>query len=91
MLRFFWHLVRHRPVAALRHGAALAVCLALSGCCVEMNLRGEGFPQNDLADLAGDLRGADGEDDPAAFSNKAKQISRNLGSGQQLRQTGNLR
>ena len=58
--------------------ALLAVCLGVSGC-TNLNLRGEGFPDNDLSDLAGQIRRGDQDVHSDAFSNKARQIDRNLG------------
>jgi hypothetical protein len=58
--------------------AVLVVCLGMSGCS-NLNLRGERFSDNELSDLAGELRQTDATGPSDAFSNKARQIDRNLG------------
>lgn len=58
--------------------AVLAVCLGVSGC-TNLNLRGDGFTDNELSNLAGQIRGGDQTVQSDAFSNKARQIDRNLG------------
>ena len=58
----------------------LAVCglLAVSGCA-NLNLRGEEYPDNSMSDLAQRIRQVDNQAQSFAFSNKARQIDRNLG------------
>jgi len=58
--------------------AVLAVGLGVSGC-THLNLRGEGFADNDLSNLAGQIRRGNQDVPSDAFSNKARQIDRNLG------------
>ena len=58
--------------------ALVIVCLGLTGCC-NWGLRGEEFPENDLSKLPRQFRAADPDLEPFAFSNKARQIERNLG------------
>ncbi len=58
--------------------AVLVVCLGQSGCS-NLNLRGEGFAEDDLSNLARQARRADDVGHSDAFSNKARQIDANLG------------
>ena len=58
--------------------ATLVVCLGLSGC-TSPSLRGDGFPEDDLSTWAGRMRLADELGQSHAYSNKARQIDRNLG------------
>jgi hypothetical protein len=60
-------------------GLALALLVTVSGCCSTTNLRGDGYPQDELSGWVGQVRGTGQEDDTFVFSNKAKEISRNLG------------
>jgi hypothetical protein len=66
-------------------GIALAVLVSVSGCSSTMNLRGEGYPKDELTGWVGQIRGTGEEDDTFVFSNKAKEISRNLGGSRPLR------
>jgi hypothetical protein len=59
--------------------AILGVSLALAGCCSSLNLRGEGYPEDELSTWVGQFREAGDDDDAFVWSNKAKQINRNLG------------
>lgn len=58
--------------------ALLAGCLGMSGC-TNLNLRGDGFTDNELSNLARQVRGGDHPGQSDAFSNKARQIDMNLG------------
>jgi len=58
--------------------AALVACLGMSGC-TNLNLRGGSFPENDLSSWGRQMRGADALGLSQAFSNKARQIDRDLG------------
>ena len=66
--------------------ALLAACLGTSGCA-NLNLRGEYFPDNDLANLARQMRQVDELGPSDAFSNKARQIDRDLGGSRPIRPT----
>jgi len=55
-----------------------AILLAASGC-TNMNMRGEGFADDPMTDLARRLRQVDEQAESFAFSNKARQIDRDLG------------
>ena len=57
---------------------AAVACLLLSGCA-SWNLRGESYPEGEMSQMVQQLRPPDGEGDSFAFSNKARQIDRNLG------------
>jgi len=56
----------------------LLACLSFSGCC-RLDLRGEGFADDDLASYAGKMRPRDENNEPFSFSNKGRQIESNLG------------
>lgn len=58
--------------------ALLLVCLGLAGCS-NLDLRGERFSDNELSNLAGEMRHSDATASSDAFSNKARQIDKNLG------------
>jgi hypothetical protein len=55
-----------------------------------MNLRGDGFVDNELSNLAGQMRQADELGRSHAFSNKARQIDRNLGGSRPGTPSDNL-
>ena len=58
---------------------ALVGCLGLSGCMSLDELRGDRFPEDESAKLWRDLRSHDKNTDSFLSSNKARQISRDLG------------
>lgn len=78
MFRLVSTLVRRLSLGRLFGCVVLAASLGILGCA-NLNLRGTGFPENDLADWGRTVRGADAEETSHAFSNKARQIDRNLG------------
>ena len=78
MFRFLFTLVDRLPLGRWLCLSVLAVCLGTAGCS-PMNLRGEPFADNELSNFAGELRHADQTGPSDAFSNKARQIDRNLG------------
>jgi len=78
MFRSVSTLVRRLPLGRLFGCVVLAVSLGILGCA-NLNVRGSGFPENDLADWGRKVRGGDAQQTSHAFSNKARQIDRNLG------------
>ncbi len=58
--------------------AMLAACLVLPACSAPQ-LRGEPFPEDESAAILRKLRRSDVSDRSHAFSNKARQIDRDLG------------
>jgi hypothetical protein len=58
--------------------ALLAACLGISGC-THVNLRGDGFADNELSNIAREMRQADESGPSHAVSNRARQIDRSLG------------
>jgi type IV pilus biogenesis protein CpaD/CtpE len=77
-----------RVINCLRNGStgrwcwvvALVGCLGLSGCMSMDELRGDRFPEDESAKLWRDVRGRDKNTDSFLSSNKARQISRDLGA-----------
>jgi len=57
----------------------LGLCLAGLSGCARMDIRGEPFPQDDLATWPGTLRQGGVEPEYFGFSNKARRIEENLG------------
>ena len=57
--------------------ATLVACLGMG--CTSLNLRGEGFRENELSGWARQARQAEDLGPSRAFSNKARQIDRDLG------------
>ena len=78
MFGFLSILVDRLPLGRCLCLAVLVVCLGTSGCS-RLNLRGEPFSDNELSNFAGEVRQADATGPSDAFSNKARQIDRNLG------------
>jgi len=78
MFRSLCTLIARQPLGHWCRVAALAACLGISGCTT-LNLRGDGFADNELSNWAGQMRGVDRLGPSHAFSNKARQIDRNLG------------
>lgn len=58
--------------------ALVVACLGITGCC-DWNLRGDHFAEDDLSTLPQQFRPVDPDGEPFTFSNKARQIERNLG------------
>lgn len=74
-------LTPNRAIRTLRHVAVstlLLLGLMLPGC-TKSNLRGETFAQDEWSTLPQALRRADHPGSATAYSNKARQIERNLG------------
>lgn len=63
--------------------AALVACLGMSGC-TSLSLRGDRVAENELSGFAAQLREADAMGPSHAFSNKARQIDRNLGGSRDV-------
>jgi hypothetical protein len=78
MFRSVSHLGQAR-MGRLLWTALLGVSLGLPGCCSPLNLRGEGYPEDELSSWVGQFREAGDDDDAFVWSNKAKEINRNLG------------
>ena len=78
MFRFLSPLIDRFLLGGCGCLAVLVVCLGMAGCS-NLNLRGEPFSDNELSNVAGQLRQADATGPSDAFSNKARQIDRNLG------------
>jgi hypothetical protein len=83
MLGFLSNLVDRFPLGRCWCLAVLVACLGTAGCS-NLNLRGERFSDNELSNLAGELRQADTAGPSDAFSNKARQIDRNLGGSRPI-------
>lgn len=58
--------------------ALLVACLGALGC-TNLSLRGDPYPDNELSNLARQMRQADDLGQSHAFSNKARQIEEDLG------------
>ncbi len=59
----------------------LVAALTLGGCAGgNLNLRGAGFPEGDWTREPGQYRRTHAEGPPIAYSNKAREIARNLGA-----------
>jgi hypothetical protein len=58
--------------------AAMLLCLGLSGC-TNFNLRGDGYPDDELTKWTGQFRATDDQDDAFVWSNKGRQINNNFG------------
>ena len=82
MFRSISTLVRRFPLGRLSAWLVLGAALGMVGC-TSLNLRGHGFPENDLAEWGRKARGADVQGTSHAFSNKARQIDRNLGGSRE--------
>lgn len=78
MFRSVSTLVRRLPLGRLCACVLLAASLGMLGC-TNLDLRGGGFADNDLAEWGRKARGVDFQEPSHAFSNKARQIDRNLG------------
>lgn len=61
-----------------RWGAVLVFCLTFTGCC-NMDLCGGSLREDDLSAMPKQMRPAERNNEAFGFSNKAKQIERNLG------------
>ncbi len=68
----------NRILRRLAPSTALILCLSLTGC-VNQTLRGNAFPEDDWSSMPKSMRPADDDRLPTAYSNKARQIERNLG------------
>ena len=79
MFRFFSSNGMLRWLGRWGCAAALLACLGLSGCCKTVNLRGENFADNGLADQCRSYRSPDKNNEVFGASNKAIQIERDLG------------
>ena len=78
MCDFLWALAGR--FGASRWWLALAAGLLLAGgACRSLDLRGEGFPENEMSDYCAQYRKTDPGTGPAAVTNKAMQIERNFG------------
>ena len=78
MSRFVATLIHEFRIGRWCCCAALVACLGLSGCA-NLNLRGEGFADDGLSGLSRRLGPTERRQEPFVFSNKARQIDRNLG------------
>ena len=78
MFRSVSHLGQVR-IGRLLWVAVLGVSLGLAGCCSPLNLRGAGYPEDELSTWVGQFREVGDDDDAFVWSNKAKEINRNLG------------
>jgi hypothetical protein len=78
MFGFLTYLVDRLPPGRCLCLVVLVVCLGASGCS-KLDLRGDSFSDNELSNFAGQMRQADSAGPSDAFSNKARQIDRNLG------------
>jgi hypothetical protein len=78
MVRFLSILAAKLRPAACLCVAAASILLAAPGCA-RMNLRGEPFPEEPMSDMVQRLRQVDDQAQSFAFSNKARQIDRDLG------------
>jgi len=58
--------------------SSLVLCLSLTGCASD-TLRGGSFLENEWTTLPKTMRPVEDQGPPTAYSNKAKQIERNLG------------
>ena len=58
--------------------SVLVLCLSMTGCASD-TLRGGSFLEDDWSTLPKSMRPAEEQATPTAYSNKAKQIERNLG------------
>jgi hypothetical protein len=76
MLSSWSTLIKSRPIGRWCWG--LVLLLALPGCAA-WNVRGEGFRDKDSAQTFQKLRPAEPGGEAFGFSNKAKQIERELG------------
>ena len=79
MLRFVSIIARKSRLARFCWAFAASALLAAGGCA-NLDLRGESFPDDPMSDLAGRLRNVDHDAQSFAFSNKARQIDKNLGT-----------
>ncbi|MHB8902492.1 MAG: hypothetical protein ACYC6Y_27335 [Thermoguttaceae bacterium] len=68
----------NRILRRLAPWTALALCLSLTGCASQ-NLRGGAFADDEWSTMPRSMRPADDQGLPTAYSNKARQIERNLG------------
>jgi len=59
--------------------AAIVICLGLAGCRW-IDLRGDGFQENDLSNFCREYRPPDGSIQASAVSNKGLQIERDFGA-----------
>ncbi len=78
MSSFLLMLIGHRRIRQLGQLMLVVACLAVAGCC-SWNLRGDGFPEDELTSMPKHFRPTDPDGEAFAFSNKARQIERNLG------------
>lgn len=72
-------LVEKCQLGRLGRLALVIVCLGMAGCCNSWNLRGDGFPDDELAHVPQQVRPKEPTGVPYGFSNKARQIESNLG------------
>ena len=56
----------------------LVACLCVSGCA-SVDLRGEGFREDEMSAWIGQFRPCENPGHPYAFTNKGRQIERSLG------------
>jgi hypothetical protein len=85
MFRSVPNLLGQMRIGFLSCCAILTLSLAISGCCSPAHLRGESYPEDELSSFIGQFRQPGGDDDAFVFSNKAKQINRNLGGSRPIR------
>jgi hypothetical protein len=78
MFSSLWTLIENCQFGRLGRLALIVACLSASGC-TGWNLRGEPFSQDELTTLPQQFRTTDPDGEAFTFSNKARQIERNLG------------
>lgn len=78
MARLLSILASKRHASAWLLATAASILVVVSGCA-GMNLRGEPFPEEPMSEMVQRLRKVDGQAKSFAFSNKARQIDRDLG------------
>jgi hypothetical protein len=67
-----------RLLRRLAPWSVLVFCLSIAGCASD-TLRGGSFLEDDWSTMPTTMRRAEDQGSPTAYSNKAKQIERNLG------------
>ena len=68
----------NRIVRRLAPWTALVLCLSLTGCA-NQSFRGSSFAEDDWSTMPRSMRRPEDQTSPTAYSNKARQIERNLG------------
>jgi hypothetical protein len=82
MFAFRTNLFNTLPIGRWHWGAVLVFCLALAGCC-NMDVCGhsseDSFREDGLSGTSQQMRPAERNNEAFGFSNRARQIERNLG------------